>query len=91
MIRPFDINKSGKKASFRCDEHHGIVKNLNLLTKAKRINNKMNLPVDSESEDLIVIKGTELTPPCNCFCSFPTWTPINELGYELGKAKTKDD
>jgi len=90
MIRPDNIDKNEKKADFKCDEHGGTVKNLNLKTKTKRVNHKGG-DVEAESEDLIIVEGSELTPPCNCVSAFPTWDPKNKLGKELGEAKTKAD
>ncbi len=82
MIRPSEISKNGKKADFKCDEHGGTVKNLDLMTKAKRQQNG-----NVEGEDLIIVEGKELTPPCFCVSSFPTWDEKNKLGKELGEAR----
>ena len=89
-IQPSEIKKSGKKADFRCDIHGGTVKNLDLTTKVKRVQNKGSGVPDATSEDIIIVEGTELTPPCGCVTSFPAWDPKNKLGKELGEAKPKE-
>ncbi len=91
MIISIDIDKQGKKSDFFCDVHGGSVTKLNLKTEVKRLNNKDGKETNPSSEDLIVISGEKLTPPCAGVSFFPTWDPKNKQGYELGQAKTKDD
>ena len=86
MIRPFNIDKNGKKADFICDEHGGSVEKLKLDTKTKRVRNNP----DIEDEDVVIVDGVELTPPCRCSTTFPTWDDRNKIGKAIGEARPPD-
>ena len=91
MIVVSEIKKSGKKADFACDVHGGFEKNVDLVTKVSRKKSEDGGAVDPTSNDVIIVDGSILTPPCDCVTSYPAWDEKNKLGFELGEAKTKDD
>lgn len=86
MIRTSNINVGAHTADFKCDEHGGSVTRLNLNT-----NTQYGIKNDGSGDpdtDFIFIQGSELTAPCSCVSGYPTFDKGNELGHELGQAKT---
>jgi hypothetical protein len=89
MIRPSNIRGVGNLADFKCDIHGGVANNLNLIAKTQRVKNDGGGAPDANSDDVIIISGAELTPPCNCTTTFPAFDPRNELAYQVGQARPK--
>ena len=78
MIRPDNIELEDHTADFRCDKHGGAVTALNLNTNTEY----------NEDSSLIIIKGSELAPPCGCVTCFPTENG-NQDAQDIAAAKTE--